>query len=69
MLYTIPNPELGYCVPSQGMYWYILGQNLGPQSKIRAIRALSPLVSNRGTEFGPKNAHFLKLGYRLVLIT
>jgi hypothetical protein len=27
--YTIPNSELGYHVPSQGMYWYILSQNSG----------------------------------------
>ena len=39
---TILNFELGYYVPSQGMYYYILGQNSGPWSKIRAIRALSP---------------------------
>jgi len=24
ILYTIPNSELGYPVPSQGLYWYIL---------------------------------------------
>ena len=45
ILCTIPNSELGYCVPSQGMYWYILGQNLGPLSRIPAIRAMSSLSS------------------------
>ena len=54
VLYAIPNSELEYCVPSQSMYWYILGQNSGPWSGIRAIRALSPLSSfqSRGVELG-----------------
>ena len=42
---TIPDSELWYCVLSQGMYWYILCQNLGPWSRIRAIRAPLPLSS------------------------
>lgn len=28
ILYTIPNFELGYCVSSQGMYWYILEEGI-----------------------------------------
>ena len=36
----------GHYVPSQGMYWYILGQNLGPWPRIQAqCRPLA--VSNR----------------------
>ena len=33
--YTIPKFELGLCVPSQGMYWYILAQNSDPRLALK----------------------------------
>jgi hypothetical protein len=44
ILCTIPNFELGYCVLSQDMYWYILrlganGSGFGPKTSLEAATA------------------------------
>jgi hypothetical protein len=51
---TIPNSELGYCVPSQDKYWYILAKiwDGGPKFGLLGhCRRLA--VSNRGPKFRP----------------
>jgi hypothetical protein len=47
---TIPKSELGYYIPPQSIYWYILGQNSGPRPKLEPCRLLP--ISNRGPKFG-----------------
>lgn len=70
VLCTIPNSELGYFVPSQGMYWDILakiwdcGPGLGPLGHCRLLA-----VSNYGPKFGLTYPLSRIWGNHLTLIT